>query len=292
MQSGVAALALSAAACGPAPTGAGIPADRQGAGQAAAPASYSVINEANACQLQELARFDRDPVLAVAYSPLGDFIAVGKSREILILDSADLSEVRGWPTEMAAEQIAISPDGQWLAVLTEDGVQQWDLATATLRSQAAEEASLRDLGYTADSQYLVATSWDGIHVWAAGQAAIVRHLEDPRGLSQVPFAGDGLSLLLPGAWGPACVVEWDIATGVEGSPACLAAGEESEEPPLVVASPREPLFAVATEPGTIFLLLEQEDAGSLALRATLDEGLGWIERVEFSSDGKYLAAAG
>jgi WD40 repeat protein len=287
MQSGVAALVLSAAACG-----AGMPADRQGAGEAAAPASYSVIDEANACQLQELARFDRDPVLAVEYSPLGDFIAVGKSREILILDSADLSELRGWPTETPAEQIAISPDGQWLAASSEGGLQQWDIATATLRSQTVEETDLLDLGYSADGAFLVATSWEGIHVYAAGQAALVRHLEDPHGLSQVPFAGDGLSLLLPGAWGPACVVEWDIATGVEGSPACWAAGEESEEPPLVAASPREPLFAVATEPGTIFLLSEEEDAGSLALRATLDEGLEWIERVDFSSDGKYLAALG
>ena len=291
MPSGVAALVLSVAACGPGPGGAGMPADGQGVGEAAAPSSYSVITEANACQLQELARFERDPILAVEYSPLGDFIAVGKSREILILNSADLSELRGWPTEMPAEQVAVSPDGRWLAVLTEGGLQQWDIATATLRSQIVEDAILLDLGYTADGAFLVATSWEGIHAWAAGQAALVRHLEDPQGLSQVPFAADGLSLLLPGAWGPACFVEWDIATGEEGSSTCWAAGDEWEEPRVVVESTQEPLLAVGTEDGTI-LLLEVEDSGSLALRATLNEGLEWIDRIEFSPDGKYLAAVG
>jgi len=261
-----------------------------GAGQSRP--AHTVITEANACQLQELARLDRDPVVAVRFSPQGDFVAVAKTHEIQILNGGDLALQRTIPHEERIEKIAISPDARLVATLAADTVQQWDLATATLRSRVAgDEVNFLDLGYTADGESLVATSWEGLHVWPTGEATLQRRFEDLEGGSQLTFTADGEHVVFPGQWGSTCLEEWNVATGAEGNFLCLEEAEEWEEPPLVAVSAVDDLIAIAPEEGSI-LLFEKDGAGALRRRVTLGEGLLWVSRVEFSPDGRYLAASG
>ena len=154
-------------------------------------------------------------VLSAAFSPSGDFVAVGdQTGRVTLRSAADLTIRASFDVASRVGSLAFSSDGAYLACTDEEGrvhlvdVASWRIVqTAEVHSQSVIAA------WRPDSHILFTGHFDGrIHAWDAGalakQFTLREHRQTVSGLS---FAPDGRTLFSASSDGTIRV--WQTETG-------------------------------------------------------------------------------
>jgi WD40 repeat protein len=180
--------------------------------------------------------------------------------------------------------VAYSPDGQSLAVASQDGtVRLWDVQTGQERAPLTGHKSyVTSVGYSADGQSLASASGDGtVRLWDAATGRERAVLRGPAtGVLSVAYSPDGLTLASGSEDG--AVRLWDTATGKERA---------------TLAGRREKVWSVAFAPDGRTLAIAS--FGTVRLwevktgqdRTPLRDLTGAVHAVAFSPDGLTLATA-
>jgi len=143
---------------------------------------------------------------SVAFSSDGQFIAVGRDKEVRLCHPATGEPVLA-PLHSQVVYVALSPDQRWLAVA--DGqVSLWDLTT---RQQAHSFGSGVAVAFSPDGQ-LLATAAGEVQVWQLSTRKILAsHRQHKQAIWSLAFAPDGRWLASAGLDG--AVLLWDPKTG-------------------------------------------------------------------------------
>ena len=100
------------------------------------PPPLPAINSSNVAELAQIAVVDFDPwamILAVAWSPDGQVIAVSAGQSVSLLEAETLEETLRWKLGATTGSLAWSPDSQFLAAGSRDGqVHIWELSSGKL----------------------------------------------------------------------------------------------------------------------------------------------------------------
>jgi WD40 repeat protein len=180
--------------------------------------------------------------------------------------------------------LAYSPDGRWLATVSDESpdVALWEFATGRqLRRFTSGQAGLVAVAFAPDGQRLAALGADGmIKVWAVATGRVLltlRSLVVEEALCGLRFSPDGRWLAASGRGG----IVWDAATGREHL--SLSPGKVVGQ---VAFSPNGKWIAV---PNLTVKVLELASGKEVA---ELSSHLDFVFATAFSLDGQTLATAG
>jgi WD40 repeat protein len=139
----------------------------------------------------------RDLVLALAWSPQGDMLAVAAGENVHLVDARTLAELRVLPVGAWVGSLAFKPDGTLLSLAVKDGsVQLWDPATGQLRCRLeAHHPSAKSVAFSPDGRWLASTGndayvrlWDITTLPAEGECDMSPVAEMIGGALSVPLA--------------------------------------------------------------------------------------------------------
>lgn len=139
----------------------------------------------------------RDLVLAVAWSPVGDVLAVAAGESVRLVDAVTLVELRSLPVGAWAGSLAYHPDGNMLALAAKDGsVQLWRPATGQLICRIeAHHPGAKSVAFSPDGRWLASTGndayvrlWDVTAIPVEGACELTPTAEMIGALFSVPFA--------------------------------------------------------------------------------------------------------
>jgi dipeptidyl aminopeptidase/acylaminoacyl peptidase len=235
----------------------------------------------------------RDLVLALAWSPQGDILAVAAGEKIRLVDADTLVELRLLPAGAWAGSLAFNPDGTRLALAAKDGsVQLWDPAAGQLQCRLeAHHPGAKSVAFSPDGRWLASTGndayvrlWDISAIPAEGTCDLSPYAEMIGGVFSVPsasFSPDGKGI---------ASVDSNMILLREVSSQRLVRTIHAENSIFSLAySPDGSQLASAELGNTIHLW---DVASGEMLRAMSRPGLPnvYVASVAFSPDGKLLAA--
>ena len=258
-------------------------------------------------------RYDlHDLVLALAWSPEGNILAVAAGENIHLVDADTLAELRLLPVGAWAGSLAFNPDGTRLALAAKDGsVQLWDPASGQLQCRLeAHHPGAKSVAFSPDGRWLASTGNDAyVRVWdmesLTPESSFARS-PSPAGRGTV-IPGEGACDLLPTA---------EMIGGVFSVPSAafspdgtMIASVDSNMILLREVSSQRLVRTIHAE-NSIFSLAYSPDGSQLAsaelgntihiwdlasgemLRGMSQPGLPnvYVASVAFSPDGKLLAA--
>jgi len=123
---------------------------------------------------------------------------------IQVLDASHmprLRELASIPRESTSRSYAISPDGQWVAVVSEDGTQSnvWQAGTGQLAQVIALPQGPTDLLFHPSGTHLVGNDETAVRIWDVESGAEVATAETLSDWPGVAFSSTGKWLITPGA---------------------------------------------------------------------------------------------
>ncbi|MGB7537976.1 MAG: WD40 repeat domain-containing protein [Anaerolineales bacterium] len=192
------------------------------------PPGQDILSRANLEGLTELGHFGRGWPAAADFSPDGSRLAIGTSRGVEILSTADWSSAAAYPYASPVLAVLYSPDGKLLAAGLQDGmVLVLDAASGkTLHRLLWHSRPVHGLAFSGwrrdgqSSAYLASGAEDGsVAVWDL-KSGLARHrLTNPLlgywgyGIRSLAFSPDDSVLVTGGDQG--YLSRWDLATGKE-----------------------------------------------------------------------------
>ena len=222
-----------------------------------------------------ISRFGHGPVMAMAVSPDGTYLAVATKIGLWWYELATMQPVTLWGTERGMLcAIAISPDGRLAATGDWDGViKVWDIQRSvciTKIVRPVEEKNkntsgiIRSLAFSADNQHLAATGDrdERVYTWAPRTGTPLATFYDPQRETRNPnpsrsrirpvaFSPDSRLLACTGSAGTTAasdvVLVWDVVSGE-----CIAS--LTEQPSFVYSlsfSPCGHALAIGGYKGTV-----------------------------------------
>jgi WD40 repeat protein len=237
------------------------------------------------CQSHSMVFTGKDPVVGLAFSPDGQWLACGGSdKTVRVFDAATRTEIaalRGH-TDFIWD-VSFSPDGQRLASGCDDGtIKVWEVATGQEAYMCQGHKDIvKSVTFSPSGQWLASASHDGtVRFWdvRTGQAVgpILRH---PERVTRVAFSPDGSQLVSAGY--DQAVRLWKVATGE-----LVRTPEPGVE--AVAFSPDGWQLALADRDGNVKIW----DAATGVLEHRLSGHRGRVKSVSFSPSGQWLASAG
>jgi WD40 repeat protein/serine/threonine protein kinase len=181
--------------------------------------------------------------------------------------------------------LAVSPNGQWLAVGGMDGfIHLWDVkAWVEVRKIQAHDPQVKALAFSPDSSRLASGSWcEGlVKVWSVPGLEKIRSLPHSEGTASIAFSPDGRRLVSAGD--PAIKV-WDAVTWQELSGP--AGGKDEVE--SIAFSPDGGRLAAASLDGTVKVW---DAATWREVYPPLAPHSGHVLAVAFSPEGTRIASS-
>ena len=249
-------------------------------------------------------RLGKGRISPIAYSPYGNFLAVGTSIGVWIYDvhtGAELDLLTGHTSEV--ESLAFSPDGTTLASGGKWGdntIRLWDVDTGQLKATlTGAPNSVRSLAFSPDGKTLAYASgyghWvtDGIvQLWDVATRQLTATLRgDGIPVNSVAFSPDGKILASAsrhGNWGTDVIVVqlWDVATRQ------LTATLRGDGIPVnsVAFSPDGKILATGSGAWRTAGIVQLWDIDARQLTATFTGHTDSVSSVAFSPDGYTLAS--
>ena len=260
------------------------------------------ITPANAGGLLPIARLQLDPwdqVLAIAWSPGGDSLAVSAGENVYLLSIPDLLEKAELQLGVWAPGLAYAPDGNSLAAADRNGLlRTWDTARGeVILSLQAHQKSASAVAYSPDGRLLASAGYDALaRLWDANDGRpLGQMIGGTFAVPAIAFTPDGNSL---------AIVNGTIIRLRDVQSQRFVKTIASESPLFTIAfSPDGRLLASGDVANTVqvWSMSEQTSpavemrASQLTLqghtgRANSPEALVW--QVAFSPDASLLASAG
>ena len=155
------------------------------------------------------------PITALALSPDGQTVAIGRAEKILLLNAATGEQLRMLEGHRAnIKYLAFSTDGRTLATASEDGtIQIWDLANGQITKTITGGGKITALRFAPTYRILASATEDGsVSLWDLQTGALSLHLKKHSGaVNAIAFSPDG-NLLATGG-DDRTVIIWEAATG-------------------------------------------------------------------------------
>ena len=219
-----------------------------------------------------ISRFGHGPVMAMAVSPDGAYLAAATKIGLWWYELATMQPVALWETERGMlGAIAISPDGRLAATGNWDGViKVWDIQESVCITKIVRPGvknphpgtAIRSLAFSPDNQHLAATGsrCEIVYTWDPRTGTPLATFHDPQRETRnsyptlprpVAFSPDSrlLACAAPAGTtdGPDVVLVWEVVTGERI--ACL-----TEQPSFVRSlcfSPCGQTLAIGSDKGTV-----------------------------------------
>lgn len=156
----------------------------------------NAITAANVDQIVPLQQLGDGVMTRIALSPSDDTLAVGTTIGVYIYDDGTAVPRDFYPTDEPVEEMAISPDGQILAVVTRPSntIQFWNMAEHTLLHTVPGASYGRGrIQFTANGDEVVVSTGDSAQIIHASTGAGIARLDLPVGgqLANLTFSPDG-----------------------------------------------------------------------------------------------------
>ena len=230
-----------------------------------------------------------DKITSVDISPDASLLATGSIDNTVILWNLQTGElVRTLEGHTAAvNQVAFSPDGRLLASASGDStVRLWKISDGSLlQTLEGHTAWVNSVAFSSDGTLLASASGDNtIRLWKISDGSLLQTLEGHTDwVNSVVFSPD--DSFLASASADHTVRIWQVS---DGSSLHLLEGHTDAVRDVAI-SPDNTLLASASDDKTIRLWNLDNHAQFTTLTVGTDE-YDYVEHVEFSPDGKLLAA--
>jgi WD40 repeat protein len=248
---------------------------------------------------KELVRVSHaDLVASVAFSPDGRYLTTASydnTARVWDLFTGGEEVTRMIHGDKVKEAV-FSPDGMYVATASDDNTARvWNPASS---SEFAEmlHRGVHTFAFNREGSYLATAGWDGIaRVWNLSRGKEVAHMTHGANIMAVAFSPDGRYLATAGVDNTARV--WDVSNGEE-----IARLEHQWTVDDLMFSPNGEYLATGSSDNTVRLWKPDNGKevarfifGDIETSAPSQVGTELLQtgstRVEFSPNGKYLAAA-
>ncbi len=155
------------------------------------------------------------PIAAVALSPDGRTVAIGRANQIALLSTATREQIQilaGHGT--GVKHLVFAANGRSLATASEDGtIQTWDLASGQITRTLTGGGEITALSFAPAGRTLASASEDGsVSLWDLATGAVSLQLKKHfGGVNAIAFSADG-NLMATGG-DDRSVIIWETATG-------------------------------------------------------------------------------
>jgi WD40 repeat protein len=188
--------------------------------------------------------------------------------------------------------LAVSPDGRWLATASSGGVYLHDAASLHFVRPLTQERPFSSLAFAPDSKTLAVGSPGQIQVLDAGSGKVLQSIET--GAQNAPlhlaFTPDGTQLVGLGvsqSGSAGAVTVWNLASGGQQEKSFPTYGN----PTSLALSPDGATLALGTDAGRIELFDWEKGARLAVLREAQGDVPTWaVSDLDFSPDGNFLAS--
>lgn len=133
-----------------------------------------------------------DSVNQIAFSPGGQYLAIGTERGVAVLGMESLEPVIHESHQTSVRSLLFSPEGNYIASGSDDGVTRiWDIPSGRKLAQLPHNGSVRALAFSFDSTYVATATRDqGVHIWEMDTFQEIAQLSHEQLVWKVAFSMD------------------------------------------------------------------------------------------------------